>query len=150
MTHLDEVRAANKELVKTKPFVAVFGGGTSGIGECGVQQLAATFGDDGDGLRVYIVGQNMDAAEKIIADCRQICPAGGFKFLKGDLALIKEVDRICAEITQAKQMRTKIQGTAAKIDLLVLCQGILAFSGPVYTEEGLDKYTSLFYYSQMR
>ncbi|KAH9895393.1 hypothetical protein F4778DRAFT_783747 [Xylariomycetidae sp. FL2044] len=154
MVALAQVRAANAALAekgRKKPFVAVVAGGTSGIGECGVRALAATFRDRGADLRVYIAGRNRDAAERIIRDCEAACPGGTFRFLSGDLCLLKEVDRVCAEIARAEGEK-KQEGEGGEkeawVDYLLLCQGVIS-SSREDTPEGIDKYISLMYYSRM-
>jgi NAD(P)-dependent dehydrogenase (short-subunit alcohol dehydrogenase family) len=121
---LDVVRASNAELVQRQPLVAVFVGGTSGIGEYSVLALARTHGTSGKGLRLYIVGRNEKAAERTIAECRQICPAGHFEFVKAnDLALLKDVDDVCARLIKIEE---EVSGGTAKIDILVMTQAYLS------------------------
>ncbi|KAI2615039.1 NAD(P)-binding protein [Hypoxylon sp. NC1633] len=154
MVQIDIVRAANAAFADStkKTFVAVVTGGTAGIGECAVRALATTFGRrEGEKgfLRVYIVGRNEEAARKIIDDCTVACPGGTFRFHKGDLSLLNEVDRVCAEITQQEERESDAKNEKAKIDFLVCCQGILSLKRQE-TKEGLDMYFCLFYYSRMR
>ncbi|KAI3326907.1 hypothetical protein HD806DRAFT_531503 [Xylariaceae sp. AK1471] len=150
MVKLDAVYAANAALVNTNPFVAVIAGGTAGIGECAVRGLATTFAAHGSQLRIYIVGRNQEAADNIISSCGRICPGGTFQFVGGDLALIKEVDRICDVITVAEQEHAiKSNGRPAKVDFLLCSQGILS-TNLEDTEEGIYKICSLTYFSRMR
>ena len=126
MTKLDSLRSANAALVK-QPLVAVFVGGTSGIGEYTVKTLARNHGTTGAGLRAYIIGRNADAAAKIIADCRQLAPNGDFIFLQArDLALVEDVNKCCKDLVEREM---KSGDGAARIDLLVLTQGSLLFGG---------------------
>lgn len=141
MVSIDVVRSANAALVKTEPFVAVVAGGTSGIGKNTVIELARTFGDQGAELRVYIVGRNEGAAKDLIAECERICPAGTFRFVGADLSLIREVDKVCASISKTEDDIAKSKGKVAKIDFLVLCQGLLSFGG----REGLFTGRTSFY-----
>lgn len=128
MVKLALVRTANKTLTTTHPLVAVFPGGTSGIGEYAVRALAATHGKDGKGLRLYIAGRNLSAAEKIIADCQTVCPAGQFRFVQAqDLSLLKDVDRVSDEIIKLEEQEAKAAGTTPRIDILVMTQGVLDF-----------------------
>ena len=118
MVKLDVVRSANAALAdQITPFVAVVAGGTAGIGKFTVNAIAATFAgrEGGNGfVRVHIVGRNEDAASKIIAECEAMCPGGKFRFHKGDLSLLKEVDRVCADITQMEQREARASGVQAK------------------------------------
>ena len=130
MVQMDVVRASNSSLVKSHPLVAVFVGGTSGIGEYTIKALAATHAKQGQGLRLYIVGRNADAAEKTISDCTRVCPEGDFRFVKaGDLALLKDVDSVCAEIVRMEEGSAK--GGAARVDLLLLTQAYFSFDSRI-------------------
>ncbi|KAI1650906.1 NAD(P)-binding protein [Daldinia loculata] len=155
MVKLDIIRSANAALANsaTKPYVAVVAGGTAGIGESAVRALAATFADRGDReenvLRVHIVGRNEEAGRKIVAECSEVCSRGMFRFHKGDMSLLREVDRVCADITRTEQQEASARGGVAKIDFLVNCQGVLSLTAED-TKEGLDKYYSLLYYSRAR
>ena len=123
MVKIDLVRSCNSTLVKSHPLVAVFVGGTSGIGEYTIRALAATHASQGKGLRVYIVGRNAAAAEKTISDCLKKCPTGQFQFVQAkDLALLKDVDRVCAEITRLENENENANGETPRVDLLVMSQ----------------------------
>ncbi|KAL8785860.1 MAG: hypothetical protein Q9195_008455 [Heterodermia aff. obscurata] len=152
MVQNDLVRASISNLVKSRPLVAVFVGGTSGIGEFTIQVLASAHGRDGKGLRVYIVGRNAAAAEKTIAECRTTCPGGEFIFVKAnDLSLLGDVDRVCAEIIELEEKK-KTNGEEPRIDILVMSTHYfpLLFEPRHDTTEGLDESFSLLYYSRMR
>ncbi|KAI9790326.1 MAG: hypothetical protein M1835_001049 [Candelina submexicana] len=152
MVQLDIVRSCNADLVKTQPLVAVFVGGTSGIGEFAIRSLAAVHGKQGKGLRLYIVGRNSSAAEKTISECKGVCPQGDFRFVKAkDLALLNDVDRVCDEIIRIEK-DIEANGGFARVDLLVTSQHYfpLTFEPRSDTPEGLDTSISLLYYSRMR
>ncbi|MCJ1421511.1 hypothetical protein MMC32_007875 [Xylographa parallela] len=152
MVQIDVVRSCNSTLVKTQPIVAVFVGGTSGIGENTIRALATTHSDQGKGLRLYIVGRNADAAKKIISECARVCPIGQFKFVQaGDLSLLKDVDHVCSEITRMEE-DDNANGGSARVDLLVMSHAYfpLLFRPRNETKEGLDMNMSLLYYSRMR
>lgn len=126
MVTLATVREVNTALVKRQSVVAVFVGGTAGIGEFGARGLAKTHSEQGKGLRIYIVGRNTKAAERIIADCRQLCPQGQFIFVPAkDLALLKDVDRVCKNLIAREHEEAAKVGQVAKIDFLVMTQGLL-------------------------
>ena len=128
MVNINLIRKTNAALVKTQPIVAVFVGGTAGIGASSVRALAAAHGTQGRGLRVYIVGRNAKAAEALISDCRRLSPQGQFNFVKtNDLAMLNDVDQACAEIVQAEEEQVKEMGGVAKIDFMVMTQAYLAF-----------------------
>jgi NAD(P)-dependent dehydrogenase (short-subunit alcohol dehydrogenase family) len=120
MVKLDVVRASNTALVRSQPLVAVFFGGTSGIGSYTIRALARATANGGKGFRAYIVGRNAKAAEEIIAECSGICPQGEFKFVEAnDISLIQDVDRVCADIIQLEEK----EGQDPRIDYLMLSQG---------------------------
>ena len=122
MVRIDHVRTSISNLVKSHPIVAVFVGGTSGIGEFAIQALAATHGRNGKGIRVYIVGRNAAAAEKTIAECRSTCSGGEFVFVKANnLSLLGDVDRVCSEIIGLEE-KNKADGEVPRIDILVMSQ----------------------------
>lgn len=176
MVKLDLVQSSNAALVSSQPLVAVFVGGTSGIGSHTIRSLAVTHGKDGKGLRAYIIGRNAKAAENIISECQKSCPAGQFHFLQAkDLALIKDVDLICEELIEKEKKEAAARGEIPRIDLLVQtqaifkpwdprngmsdlciqilrssCFGLTSDGGSVETSEGLDTFISLLYYSRMR
>jgi len=129
MVHLDIVRSSNAKLVQKQPLVAVFVGGTSGIGEYSLRALASTVAKShGKGLRAYIVGRNKTAAETIISDCMNVYPDGQFRFIAAtDLSLLKDVDRVCTEILEAEEKAGTL-ADQARIDFLVLSQGYLSLS----------------------
>jgi NAD(P)-dependent dehydrogenase (short-subunit alcohol dehydrogenase family) len=105
MVSIDIVRSCNASLVTRQPLVAIFTGGTAGIGSYAIQALAA-HAKHGKGLRLYIVGRNEEAGKKITAECLLLCPTAQFRFVQAnDLALLRDVDRVCAEITRAGRRR---------------------------------------------
>jgi NAD(P)-dependent dehydrogenase (short-subunit alcohol dehydrogenase family) len=173
MVKLDTVKARNGDLYTSQPLVAVFVGATSGIGTYTYKTLAR-LASEGRGLRAYIVGRNENQAESIIEECRQANPQGDFRFVKAhDIALLQDVDRVCAEITSLEDGEAQKSGGKPHIDLLVMTAAYLAFEGrkggvilldqinddiknktnfPPLTEtsEGVDTLLSLLYYSRMR
>jgi len=123
--NLDLVKSSNASLVASQPLVAVFVGGTSNIGMHAVKSLAATDGTSGKGLRAYIIGRNAKAAKEIISECQQLCPTGQFRFIQAnDLALIKDVDHVSAELIKAEEKEAKAAGETPRIDILVMTQAI--------------------------
>lgn len=126
MVALNLVQSSNATLAAGRSLVAVVVGGTSNIGEHTVRCLAATHGKVGKGsLRIYIIGRNAKAAEKIISDCQKSCPGGHFHFLRtNDLALIKDVDLVCTELIKTEENEARKAGEAPRIDLLFMSQAI--------------------------
>ncbi|KAF5869997.1 putative short-chain dehydrogenase reductase protein [Botrytis fragariae] len=153
MVPLLEIHAQTSHLLRThpSPLIAVFVGGTSGIGTHTVLALASAHAKNStQPLLLFIVGRNKDAATRIIAECKELCPHGDFRFVQArDLSLLKDVDRVCEEIRRILDEREKVKGEKAWIDLLVMTQGVLTLSRNA-TKEGLDATYSLMYYSRMR
>ncbi|KIW69021.1 hypothetical protein PV04_04925 [Phialophora macrospora] len=126
---LKDVCASNGSLVQRQPLVAVFFGGTGGIGSYTIRALAtAEAKNNGKGLRMYIVGRNAAAADRILAECREI------------------FDRLCREIITAEEQR----GSDARIDYLMMSHAGMPYLPRKDTPEGLDTSMSLMYYSRMR
>lgn len=112
---LPEVVASNKRIASTFPngLVAVFVGGTSGVGEYTVQTLAKYLPN----TRVYIIGRNQEAADRIIKECQKVSSGGQFEFIPADVSSLKSVDDVCRQL--------KAKETA--INLLFMTQGSMAF-----------------------
>ena len=148
MVNLSIVRFSNKSLVTSQPLVAVFIGGTSGIGEYALRALVNIHSIQGKGLRLYIVGRNAGAAERLIAECAGTCPGADVRFVQaGDLALLKDVDSVCTEITRLEEAE-KARGGNARIDMLVMSQARFAFDGRIGEPIAFsDLLTSCFYNS---
>ncbi|KAE8349838.1 hypothetical protein BDV28DRAFT_52779 [Aspergillus coremiiformis] len=115
--------------------VAVFVGGTSGIGEATAKALAKTI----ESPRIYIVGRNECAGSRILQDLDRLNPSGTSEFIQCDVSLLREVDAACQEIR--KKERT--------LDLLFMTPGHLA-TRKNDTVEGLDNNHVLRYYARMR
>jgi NAD(P)-dependent dehydrogenase (short-subunit alcohol dehydrogenase family) len=117
MVNLSDVRKSNSALETSSSLVAVFAGGTSGIGEATIKALAANAKDP----KVYIIGRNEARASRIIEECVQSCPGGSFKFIKADLSLLGNVDMMCEEIKRREE--------TGRLDLLFMSQGYITLEG---------------------
>lgn len=117
MVELKTVLQDNATLVQ-RPLVAVFFGGTSGIGHYTIRALAKQYAlHNGKGFRAYIAGRNAGAADTIIRECKCIFPDAEITFIEAtDLSLIREVDKTCAEISQLEAK----YGDDARIDYLMV------------------------------
>ncbi|KAB8272039.1 hypothetical protein BDV30DRAFT_249778 [Aspergillus minisclerotigenes] len=137
MVSLATVRAHNASLKSLgSGLVAVFVGGTSGIGLYTVREFARYTVSP----TVYLVGRNEAQAKQVIQDLSLINPHGKFQFIKTDASLLRGVDSAC-EVIQRREGR---------INLLFLSCGIFTMKGRDETCEGLDKKFSLHYYARMR
>lgn len=136
MANLRLVRQANTAVREQRPnLVAVFVGGTSGIGEATAKELAKTARSP----TIYIIGRNQEAGSCILADCRALNPHGRYEFIMSDVSLLREVDTACREIQRKEPV----------VDLLFMTPGHLA-TGKNDTLEGLDNNHVLRYYARMR
>ncbi|KAF7596884.1 hypothetical protein BBP40_011929 [Aspergillus hancockii] len=89
MASLQYTRHA-KGKVRDQPHkqVAVFVGGTSGIGEATAKQFAKTI----ESPTIYIIGRNRSAAARILQRLQSLNPRGTFEFIQSDVSLLREVD----------------------------------------------------------
>ncbi|OAL56570.1 hypothetical protein IQ07DRAFT_11045 [Pyrenochaeta sp. DS3sAY3a] len=137
MVSLSDVRAHNATLKQLPSgLVAVFVGGTSGIGLF----TAREFVRNTTSPHVYLVGRNASEATKIIAELRAINSSSTIDFIQKDVSLLRNVDEVCAEI-KAKERH---------INLLFMTCGYFVFRGREETTEGLDRKFALHYYTRMR
>ncbi|KAJ4374222.1 hypothetical protein N0V83_002963 [Neocucurbitaria cava] len=137
MVSLSEVRAHNASL-KSLPagLVAVFVGGTSGIGLFTARELVRNTTSP----TIYLIGRNATEASKIIEELRTINTSSQVSFIQKDVSLLKNVDEACREIkTKEKQ-----------VNLLFMTCGYLTLKGRDETAEGLDRKFALHYYTRMR
>ena len=113
MVSLDDIRLSLDTLAR-RSLVAVFVGGTSGIGEATLKALCSR-----GNHRVYIVGRNKSAATSIITSCRDSNPNCQVEFLQQDVSLLRDIDRLCEALSQRE----------SAIDLLFMSQGYLSVRG---------------------
>jgi hypothetical protein len=140
MPSLVDARAFNAAYhASTRP-VAVFVGGTSGIGEHMARRLCNHLHGD---LDVVLVGRNRAAAQRIL-DALPAAPSGTPKplreFMHCDATLMSDVRKTAEELTRK----------LGKINFLVLSAGVLNLNGREETTEGLDKKLALSYYSRWK
>ena len=113
MVNLTDTRLSNAKLkAYDSGLVAVFVGGTSGLGETAARQFAAST----DRPKIYLLGRNETAAKRTTGELSQINPGGTFNFLKVDASLLGNIDAVCEKIKQKEH----------HINLLVLSQGYLS------------------------
>ncbi|RAH71892.1 short-chain dehydrogenases/reductase [Aspergillus aculeatinus CBS 121060] len=136
MPTLNEVRQSNATLSTSRPeLIAVFVGGTSGIGEATAKQLAQSVNQP----TIHVVGRSAASGSRVLEELRAANPDGKFHFIQADLSLLRNVDTACEQIKEKEK----------SIDLLFLSTGHLAMSKNE-TEEGLDDNHVLRYYGRMR
>ncbi|KAJ3553649.1 hypothetical protein NP233_g12598 [Leucocoprinus birnbaumii] len=136
MPSLSTAEASNTTFQPSYTPVAVFVGGTAGIGKCTAQLLANNLKGR---IRVIIVGRNEAAAQEIIASLSP--PTGdeaGYEFLPCDVTSMKNVHEF------SKTLRDRLP----KINFLMLSAGVFSVKGWEETEDGLDKKLASRYYSR--
>ncbi|KAM0421189.1 hypothetical protein ACHAPT_011081 [Fusarium lateritium] len=138
MVSYTEIKASNS-LVNdvTIPSVAVFVGGTSGIGKLTVKALVAT----GSSLRIYLIGRksSRERTHTFIEELRVINPKAEVIWTEADVSLLADTKRVC-EVIKSKEPR---------VDLLFLTPGYAPFGARQETAEGLEIVQSLAYYSRV-
>ncbi|CAI6231520.1 unnamed protein product [Periconia digitata] len=121
----------------TAPSIAVFVGGTSGIGQYTIEALVAT----GVSTRIYLVGRKSseERMKSFIKELHAVNPKAEIIWVEGEVSLLAESKRIC-EFIKTKE---------SHIDLLFLTTGFAAFGGRQETAEGLEITQTLEYYTRM-
>ncbi|KAK0546588.1 hypothetical protein OC845_004541 [Tilletia horrida] len=131
-----QVQASNETIASqlTGPLVAVFIGATSGIGEHSVKRFAKRTKN----AKIYLLGRSQAAADRIKGEIDAFGTGTQLEFLPADLSLIRNVDKICAEI-QAKEKA---------INVLFMSQGNANFR--TKTEEGLNSLWAVGFFGRLR
>jgi NAD(P)-dependent dehydrogenase (short-subunit alcohol dehydrogenase family) len=138
MVSYKEIQASNALINDaTAPRVAVFVGGTSGIGKLTLRALVAT----GASVRIYLVGRKSseERMRTFIQELHALNPKADVIWTEGEIALLAETKRVC-EAIQRKESR---------VDLLFLTAGYAPFGPREETAEGVEITQSLEYYSRM-
>ena len=117
MVPLSAIVESNSRIASTFPkgLVAVFVGGTSGVGEYTVKAYAKYAPASS---RAYIIGRSEDAANRIIAECTRLTHTLKVEFIQADVSLIKAIDDVCRRIASKE----------SALNILVLSQGSMAFT----------------------
>ncbi|KAI9060324.1 NAD(P)-binding protein [Trametes sanguinea] len=138
MPSLAAARAANAAFSPSYFPVAVFVGGTSGIGRATAEAFARyTKGN----AHIVIVGRNEAAADSVIASFpKPTSPDAVHEFVSCDASLIKNVHAT----TQSLLARLP------KINFLVLSPGFYTLQGRNETPEGIDRRLCLHYYARWK
>jgi len=138
MLNLSATRIANAAYFtssKSHP-VALFVGGTSGIGEAAARAMARyTKGDS----HIIICGRNREAADNIIASFPKH-PQSHYEFVACDASLMRNVKAVTSDLLSR----------LPKLNYLVLSPGILTMKGRTETEEGIDQKLALHYYARWK
>lgn len=113
MVSLSDIQSSNSRIASVLPpgLVAVFVGGTNGIGETTLKQFAKHARQP----RAYFIGRSQEAGDRIAAECKALNSEGEYIFIKADTSLLRNVDEVCADIKRKEK----------KINLLFLTTGTL-------------------------
>lgn len=109
MVTIKDVRISNanfKDSNKADGQVAVFIGGTSGIGMGTLKQFAK----QANSPKIYIAGRSKSAATPLLKELESLNPTGTYIFQETEISLLKNADEVCEEI------KTKEE----KVDLLFM------------------------------
>ncbi|KAF9531431.1 hypothetical protein CPB83DRAFT_849013 [Crepidotus variabilis] len=142
MVSLASIRSSNAAVTHPARPVALFVGGTSGIGE----GMARAFGRHTNGnADIIIVGRNKAAADGILSslplpDVASTSPPVVREFIQCDATRMKNVDATTRDILSRYP----------KINYLIVSTGILTMAGRDETEEGIDKKLALHYYARWK
>ncbi|EMC93945.1 hypothetical protein BAUCODRAFT_150179 [Baudoinia panamericana UAMH 10762] len=136
MVTIEAVREANAKGNQLHDLVAIFVGGTGGIGE----STAKEFFRHTVRPVAYIIGRSEEKGNNICEELREINADGKAIFLQKDVSLIRNVDEVSEELKRRER----------RIHCLFLTAGYMSLSGRNETEEGIDRKMSVNYYSRIR
>ena len=142
MPSLSSVRQSNATFSPATPPVAIFIGGTSGIGQGTAQAFARhTKGN----AHIILVGRNRAAAEAIIETFPRH-ENSNYEFVHCDASLIKNIP----------ETTSTLLARLPKVNYLVLTCGVLPSVGDIlrgvrhFTDEGLDMVFELAFYARVK
>ncbi|KXN89254.1 Dehydrogenase/reductase SDR family member on chromosome X [Leucoagaricus sp. SymC.cos] len=125
-------QASNATFQPSYTPVAIFVGGTTGIGQSMVQLLARTLNGR---VRLIVVGRNEAAAREIITNLPPATGEGaGCEFLSCNVTVMRNVHETARHLS--------------RINFLVLSAGVFSVKGWEETEDGLDRKLASRYYSR--
>jgi NAD(P)-dependent dehydrogenase (short-subunit alcohol dehydrogenase family) len=140
MPSLPAVRAFNAAFSPSYLPVAVFVGGTSGIGQAMAEAFARyTKGN----AQIILIGRNRPGAESIIASFpKPASMKSGWRhdFVACDVSLMKNIQMVTSDLLRR----------LPKINFLVISSGYVSFLGRNETEEGIDQQLALRYYGRWK
>ncbi|KAF8874838.1 NAD-P-binding protein [Infundibulicybe gibba] len=136
MPNLKQAIIANASFSRLPLPVAIFVGGTSGVGKAMAEALARH--TDGN-CHIIIIGLNRRAAESIIASFpKPSSPDVIHEFVQCDATLL----------TNVRSAAASLRKRLTKVNFLVLSPEYLSFGHKRETVEGLDEKMALLYYSR--
>jgi NAD(P)-dependent dehydrogenase (short-subunit alcohol dehydrogenase family) len=116
MVVISQIRLSNAQFSTSARLVAVFAGGTSGIGNITLGELARLR----ISMRAYVVGRKASEARfKTFVDELDLAPNVEFVWVEGEISLLAEVKRVCEYIRSVED----------HVDLLFMTTGYAPFGG---------------------
>jgi NADP-dependent 3-hydroxy acid dehydrogenase YdfG len=132
MIPLSTIQASNSSIgssiFPSNP-VAVFTGATSGIGEATLKEFVKNC-DQKAKPRCYLIGRNAEAASQTITECQALNPSAEVIFLKYDLSLIFEVDKLCEELKQRENTVNLLFISHGSVSIDKSRKFIISYSSP--------------------
>lgn len=138
MVKYADIKVSNASIKdSTMPQVAVFAGGTSGIGKLTIKALVGT----GNSIRIYLVGRKAseERMRAFIEEMRGLNPKAEIVWVEGEISLLAETKRVC-DVIKAKESR---------VDLLFLTAGYAQFWKLELNSEGHGLAQTLEFYGRM-
>ena len=136
MPSLAAARASNANYKPTYRPVALFFGGTSGIGQAMAEKLAA---QTAGGAHIILLGRNQQAAESIISSLPRH-NEGLYEFERIDATSMKDVRRVTRSLLDRLD----------KANFIIASPGFMTLKGRDESEDGLDKKLSCHVYARFR
>ncbi|KZO91589.1 NAD(P)-binding protein [Calocera viscosa TUFC12733] len=136
MPTLQAVRASNATFRPPFRPVALFVGGTSGVGQGTAEGFARYTNGN---AHIILCGRNKEAAEKIIATFPKN-EQSQYEFVQCDATLMSNIAKVSADLRQR----------LPKLNYLVLSQGIMTMQGRTETSEGIDRKLALHLYGRWK
>ena len=116
MVNFAHVRTSNSNFqAKSSGLVAIFVGGTSGVGKGILKKLV----EYASGSHIYVVGRSESSAAPLLNEVRASNIYGTLDFIETEISLIKNVDHVSERIKQKE----------TKVDLIFLSTGYLTVEG---------------------
>lgn len=96
MVSFKAIQASNARIPSVLPsgLVAVFVGGTSGIGEYTLKEFVRRTRHP----RIYNIGRSQQSSDRIADECKELNADAQYTFIQADVSLIRSVDAVCEQI----------------------------------------------------
>ncbi|EPQ50865.1 NAD P-binding protein [Gloeophyllum trabeum ATCC 11539] len=142
MPSLAQVRAANAAYKPAYVPVALFVGGTSGVGQACAKAFACVTNGN---AHIIVCGRNRAAGEATIASFPKPSTTSGeqkwkHEFVECDASLMRNVHRTTSDLLARLD----------RLNFLSVSPGIFSVNGRTETEEGLDRKLAVHYYARWK